>query len=95
MLEQYNFDPSIIFPRGVSQLEAMILDIKQALSNTDYMVTKCQEAIYKNKPLPYDFDLLIEKRDSWRQLISELEEEVKQMKILEEQQSEEQQSEEQ
>lgn len=50
-----------------------IQELKQLLVNSDYKMMKCYEAFIANESMPYDFNLLKEERQSWRNEINQLE----------------------
>ena len=63
--------------RGIPQINAMILDLKNNLLESDYKIIKCYEAFMRQQPLPYNLEELSAQRDAWRAEINQLEEELK------------------
>ena len=55
------------------KVRKQIQDLKDNLAATDYRVTKCYEASMTSRALPYDLEPLLEKRQSARDKINELE----------------------
>lgn len=51
--------------------------LKNELKKTDYQIIKCFEAFISNKQMPYDYNILENKRIAWRNEINILEEEIK------------------
>lgn len=62
--------------RGFSQLNAMILELKNNLIESDYKIIKCYEAFMRQLPLPYNLEELSAQRDAWREEINQLEQEL-------------------
>lgn len=58
-------DPVVI----TSQIEVL----KEQLSSTDYMITKCMEASLMGEPLPYDIEAIHTERQAIRDEINRLE----------------------
>jgi hypothetical protein len=50
--------------------------LKNLLSEEDYKIIKCSEAIVLNKEMPYDIEELVEKRDSYREEINVLQSQI-------------------
>ena len=50
-----------------------IEELKQLLASSDYKMMKCYEAFIANETMPYDFNLLKEQRQSWRNEVNQLE----------------------
>jgi hypothetical protein len=73
-LDRTGWDPT--FQVGIPQLSAYLLDLKNALLSTDYMVIKCYEAQLSGSEMPYDLQKLLALRNTWRQTISEVEFEI-------------------
>lgn len=57
----------------VKKVKTEIEALKEALSGSDYMVTKCYEASLTGGTLPYDIDKLHAERQAQRDKINELE----------------------
>ena len=53
--------------------QAIINNLKEKLSSSDYKVTKCMEAQLLSNPLPYDINELYTERQQIRDKINELE----------------------
>jgi hypothetical protein len=67
---------------AISKLRAshQIFDLKIKLKESDYKIIKCYEARLQNQPDPYDVAELTNLRQSWRNQIKILEEEIKNAK---------------
>lgn len=55
------------------RIRQQVADLKQALADSDYKVTKCYEASMMGQPLPYDIDTVHAERQAMRDKINELE----------------------
>lgn len=64
-------------------LQRQIEELENSFTD-DYKIIKCYEAQLMNKPMPYDIEELINARDAKRALINQLEEELKSLTDLEE-----------
>lgn len=58
-------------------IEKAIESLKDKLSGSDYQVTKCNESLLVNLPLPYDIVSLHQERQKLRNRINELENLIK------------------
>ena len=65
----------LINPKRIK--ERKIKEIKQNLTLTDYKIIKCYEASMRQMPLPYNLEELATQRDTWREEINQLEQELK------------------
>ena len=68
----------------INALNAEYADLTSKLSSSassigDWKIIKCHEATLQNKPLPYDIDDLMEKRQQTRDRINEIQEELKEL----------------
>jgi hypothetical protein len=73
-LDRTKWDPT--FEVGAPQLSAYLLDLKNALQSTDYMVIKCYEAQLAGIEMPYDLQRLLALRNTWRNSIEQVEFEI-------------------
>lgn len=56
--------------------EKRIEELKEYLSNTDYVSNKAMDYVIKKKEIPADLEIIIDKRDEAREEINQLEEEL-------------------
>lgn len=67
----------------VNALNSEKLTLESKLSSDDYKTIKNAEAQAAGKPLPYDPDELHTKHQAWRDRINEIEEEIKRLEEME------------
>jgi len=62
--------------RDTQRIRTEIQSLKDSLAESDYQITKCYEAFMLGAELPYDVESLHRERQSQRDRINELEEEL-------------------
>ena len=68
---------------AINALESEKLTLQSQLSSDDYKTIKNAEAQAAGKPLPYNPDELHAKHQAWRDRINEIEEEIKRLEEME------------
>ena len=68
----------------INDLTTEMLECESRLSSSasdigDWKVIKCYEASLQSKPMPYDIDDLMEKRQQMRNRINEIQEQLKEL----------------
>jgi hypothetical protein len=66
---------------GIPQKINRIAELKNLLKGTDYKIIKCYEAFMRQQTLPYNLEELSAQRDSWREEINQLEQELSEYEI--------------
>ena len=67
----------------INALDSEKLTLQSQLNSDDYKTIKNAEAQAAGKPLPYDPDALHAKHQTWRDRINEIEEEIKRLEEME------------
>lgn len=67
----------------INKLYTENLALKVQLNNSDYKVIKCAECKAVDLPLPYEIDELHNERQSFRDRINAIEDEIERLKLIE------------